>query len=226
MKVLVLQNSTSSGLGTFGSLLADRHGAELIIRDARTESYREFPDHDLLVVLGSPRGVYEMDAHPWIRQQRDFLKSRVAQDRPTLGICFGAQLIASALGAEVLPMGDKIHGWRVNDHAADALWQGPWFRWHGDRFDVPEGCELLAADGTVPQAFQHGRAIGVQFHPEVDATIVSSWIAEHRGAPDGHLDLPADFEVDCLEELERARPRTAALLDELLRRVMNDQGRG
>lgn len=220
MKVLVLQNSTSSGVGVFGELLTANHGADLIIRDARRVSYETLPDHDLLLVLGSPRGVYEMDDHPWIRQQRDFIRDRIAEDRPIIGICFGAQLIASALGGEVVPMGDKIRGWHLNSHAASPLWQGPWFRWHGDRFSVPEGCELLASDGTVPQSFQYGRAVGVQFHPEVDPAIVSSWIAEHRATADGHLDLPPDFEVTCLEELERALPRTAALLDELLRRVM------
>ncbi|WP_171060652.1 type 1 glutamine amidotransferase [Poseidonocella sp. HB161398] len=220
MKVLVLQNSGSSGLGVFGPLLSAGHGAELILRDARQERYDALPAHDLLVVLGSPRGVYEMDAHPWIRQERDFIRSQIDADRPIIGICFGAQLIASALGAEVKPMAEKIRGWHLNDQAADAVWEGPWFRWHGDRFWVPEGCYLLAADGAVPQAFQYGRAVGVQFHPEVDPDIVSSWIAEHRGTAEGHLDLPSDFEVTCLGELERATPRTAALLDELLRRVM------
>jgi GMP synthase (glutamine-hydrolysing) len=60
---------------------------------------------DLLIMMGGPMGVYEHEAHPWIRCQMRRLALRLEADRPTLGVCFGAQMIAAAMGSDVYPGG-------------------------------------------------------------------------------------------------------------------------
>ncbi len=129
---------------------------------------------DLVVMMGGPMGVYEREAHPWISCQLKLLARRLAADRPTLGVCFGAQMIAAALGAEVYAGPVKEIGFgpvTIHDtagplrHLADV----PVLHWHGDTFTLPEGAELLASSSLYQhQAFRKGRnVLALQFHAEM-----------------------------------------------------------
>ena len=131
---------------------------------------------DLLIMMGGPMGVYEQDRHPWISCQLRRLAPRLAADRPTLGVCFGAQMIAAALGAEVFagPVKEvgfhplRIHprGWESPlRHLADV----PVLHWHGDTFTLPQGVELLASSHVYAhQAFRRGaNLLALQFHAEM-----------------------------------------------------------
>lgn len=131
---------------------------------------------DLLIMMGGPMGVYEQDQYPWIRCQQQRLASRLELDRPTLGVCFGAQLLASALGARVFPGPTKevgFHPLTISSSPAAAplrhLEGLPVLHWHGDTFDLPEGAELLASsERYAHQAFCVGTNIlGLQFHAEM-----------------------------------------------------------
>ncbi|WP_108661435.1 type 1 glutamine amidotransferase [Acuticoccus kandeliae] len=225
MKALVVQNATNSGLGAFQKILEDDHAFAIDVVDGRTAALdgASRDGYDLVVILGSARGVYETQ-HPWIVQQLEFTRTLLEEDAPLLGICFGGQLIASALGSAVRPMpGGTIRGWHANDAAIDGVWRGPWFRWHGDHFDVPPGATTLASDGELSQAFQIGRAVGVQFHPEVDERIIASWVDEaiHSGHP---LEFdPATFLPAAVEEVERASERTRALVADMLKRTLGGE---
>jgi GMP synthase (glutamine-hydrolysing) len=143
---------------------------------------------DLLVVLGGPIGVYETEAYPFLVGEIDLIRRRLAAGRPTLGICLGAQLIATALGARVAGTGIKEIGFAPLTlseagarsplrHLADV----PVLHWHGDAFAIPAGAEHLAATPLcATQAFAIGRnVLGVQFHPEADAPRIESWLIGH-----------------------------------------------
>lgn len=219
MKALVIQNAPSTEIGLVGENLRQRHGFALDIRDAaRTDFAALDPaDADLFVILGSPRGVYEREI-PWIDAEFGFTRRLVEADRPLFGICFGGQMIASALGADVAPMGTRHRGWRMNDVFTSEAWAGPWFRWHGDRFAVPQSAQLLAAAGAIPQGFQAGRAVGVQFHPEVDADIVRAWVREGQ---DALLRDDCDGEAliaDSLRECRDVSARLDLLMADILER--------
>jgi GMP synthase (glutamine-hydrolysing) len=149
-------------------------------------------DPDLLVVLGGPIGVYEQGAYPFLTREIELLKSRLHRQRPTLGICLGAQLIAAALDANVFPgTNGKEIGWGkliAAAHAADAPWMKPILdddirvlHWHGDTFELPEGARHLASTGQYAnQAFSVGkRVLALQFHPEVLATSLERWFVGH-----------------------------------------------
>lgn len=141
---------------------------------------------DLVVMMGGPMGVYEREAHPWISCQLKLLARRLAAERPTLGVCFGAQMIAAALGAEVFAGPVKEIGFApvtINDpegplrHLADV----PVLHWHGDTFTLPEGAELLASSPVYPhQAFRKGRnVLALQFHAEMgEDERFEDWIAQ------------------------------------------------
>jgi GMP synthase (glutamine-hydrolysing) len=143
---------------------------------------------DLLVVLGGPIGVYDHAAYPIVSAERRFLEARLREGRPTLGICLGAQLMAAALGARVYPGPSKEIGWSALEltpegrtHPLAALDGVPVLHWHGDTFDLPDGCDHL---GSTPlcrnQAFARGaNVLGVQFHPEAMASRFEYWLIGH-----------------------------------------------
>lgn len=131
---------------------------------------------DLLIMMGGPMGVYEQDIYPWIGCQLRRLTRRLAADRPTLGVCFGAQMIAQALGGEVYAGPRKevgFHPVTVHDHIADnpllPIAGQPILHWHGDTFTLPDNVELLASSHVYDhQAFRRGNNIlALQFHAEM-----------------------------------------------------------
>ena len=145
-------------------------------------------DPALLVVLGAPIGAYEDDLYPFLRQELDLLRRRLAQGRPILGVCLGAQLIARALGARVYPGPAKEIGWAPlalseagRQGPLGALEGAPVLHWHGDTFDLPQGAVRLASTtACANQAFAVGRQVlALQFHPEATAAGFERWLIGH-----------------------------------------------
>lgn len=143
---------------------------------------------DLLIMMGGPMGIYEQDQHPWIACQMRRLAKRLERDRPTLGVCFGAQMMAAALGAEVYPGPVKevgFHPVTVHDHAIAGplrhLAEVPILHWHGDTFTLPADVELLASSHVYDhQAFRRGpNLLALQFHAEMGLDPrFDAWIEE------------------------------------------------
>lgn len=140
---------------------------------------------DLLILLGS---VWTMSrtmdgpadpphAAAAIAAEEDVVRHRVAQDRPTLGICFGAQLLSHALGGEVRRQDRAYIAWE-SPNTSVAEMRAPWMLLHEDAFSVPRVGELLAEAHHAPVAYRVGSAWGVQFHPEVDADILARMFAD------------------------------------------------
>ncbi len=136
----------------------------------------DFDEPDLVVLMGGPMGVYETDEHPWIACEVVRLARRVMLDRPTLGVCLGAQMVAAAMGARVYPGPVKEVGFApvsVNDNGLASplrhIVDVPVLHWHGDTFDLPPGVELLASSDKYPhQAFRRGdNILAMQCHPEM-----------------------------------------------------------
>jgi GMP synthase (glutamine-hydrolysing) len=120
-----------------------------------------------------------------VTQEIALLKARLAAARPTLGICLGAQMMAAALGASVYPGPSKEIGWfplevKQGDafNPLAALRDIPVLHWHGDTFDLPDGCKLLASTPACRnQAFARGfNILGLQFHAEVKAARFEHWL--------------------------------------------------
>jgi len=143
---------------------------------------------DLLIMMGGPMGVYEQDRYPWITCQLRRLAARLEAGRPTLGVCFGAQMIAAALGAKVYAGPAKevgFHPVKVHDHALNSPLRHivgvPVLHWHGDTFTLPDNVELLASSHVYDhQAFRRGRnLLALQFHAEMgEDERFNAWISE------------------------------------------------
>lgn len=177
-----------------------------------------------VVVFGGPQCVSEIDQHPYLRDEIAWIGALVKAGAPVLGICLGAQLIASALGAKVGPHPEGLR--EIGYHPIDPAGEGrsmlePGFHayhWHREGFDLPEGAELLATGRMFRnQAFRLGRAAyALQFHPEMTRTIMERWITSEKGAP--QLDRPEAQPAHAQRAAAATHePRVHAWLDRFLR---------
>jgi GMP synthase (glutamine-hydrolysing) len=184
---IVVQHLAFESLGTYGPLL-ERLGYELTVCLAGRDDIRKIHPltPDLAVVMGGPIGVYEADDFPFLHAEMKWLQERLAADRPTLGICLGAQLMAASLGAKVFPGHGIELGWQrilLTDQAMHhpiaelTTGSGTVLHWHNDTFDLPAGAKLLASTPAYPnQAFAIGqRGLAIQFHVEVEPTMLEQW---------------------------------------------------
>ncbi len=146
---------------------------------------------DVLVILGGPMGVYEEQKYPWLKEEKNFIKKAIADNKKVLGICLGAQLVAEALGAKVYPHHQKEIGWwpihKMNHPETQFLTshlpeQFVTFHWHGDTFDLPYGSTQLFTSGACDQqGFIHGRnTAAIQFHLEATEVLIKQMICHEK----------------------------------------------
>jgi GMP synthase-like glutamine amidotransferase len=131
-----------------------------------------------IIVLGSTSSVYDDGAaRAWIEEELAWLRRADAARIPVLGICFGAQMLATAFGGAVEPMRSKEIGWvTVDSGDPQMIPPGPWLEYHGDRCLPPPQATVLARNALGVQAFSLGAHLAVQFHPEVDGGQFRLWL--------------------------------------------------
>lgn len=177
------------GLGTLEPLLRAR-GYDVRYVEAPVADLAEVEalDPDLLIVLGGPIGATDDHAYPFLADEVALLHRRLNSNRPILGICLGAQLIARAMGAQVCAMGTKEIGFsplRLTELGKQSplhlLGDTPVLHWHGDQFDIPLGAKRLAQTAKCKnQAFSMGDGVlGLQFHLEADTLQIEHWLVGH-----------------------------------------------
>ena len=119
--------------------------------------------------------------YPWLLQEKQLIRQAIRSGTPILGICLGAQLIASALGNRVFPCQEEKGWFEIRKNRLSGL-DKPGnnltvFQWHGESFELPDGAVLeYQGDGVQNQMFTIGSATGVQFHPEVTEGIIRDWL--------------------------------------------------
>jgi GMP synthase-like glutamine amidotransferase len=163
--------------------------------------------------LGSNRNPNDTD-DPAVADELVLLRRAIDHDVPVLGLCFGGQALAVALGGSVETAPQPELGWtEIETDEPDLVPPGPWLQWHYERFSLPPGATEIARTDKATQAFRHGRHLGVQFHPESTVEIVERWAAlDYERA--GHVDLAATQ-----DEREAARAAAFALFDGFLERA-------
>jgi GMP synthase (glutamine-hydrolysing) len=183
---------------------------------------------DIMVVLGGPVGVYDDGAYPFLLEERRLLQKRLASHLPTVGICLGAQQIAAALDARVVPSGGKEIGFApvsLNSQGrASALrhLEGrSVLHWHGDNLDLPRGATVLASTQLCPnQAFSIGANIlGLQFHPEADPAKLEPWLIGHAAELASSGIDPRQIRENAKEDSEALVASATAMFQEWLANI-------
>jgi GMP synthase (glutamine-hydrolysing) len=164
-RALAIRHVHFEDLGTFAPVLA-AHGYEIAYVDAGLDDLGAIREAavDLLIVLGGPIGAYEEEHYAFLTAELALIGRQLRANRPILGLCLGAQLMARALGADVRPGPAKEIGWGPVTLTEAGLagplrhpGSEPVLHWHGDAFTLPDGAERLAATEICPnQAFSVG----------------------------------------------------------------------
>lgn len=222
MRAHILQHLSFEGPGNIQPWLI--HAGYEITLTVFSEDPR-LPDPnkvDFLVIMGGSMSVNDEDKYPWLVEEKHFIRNFIATGKPVLGICLGAQLIASSLGAKVYPNKEKEIGWfLVNGLQTNSPnFQFPIsfcpLHWHGDTFDLPEGAVLLASsEATRHQAFQYGeKVLALQFHPEATAETLQDFTFHFKKelVPDRFI----QSETEILADLPQKLTGMQVLMDQVL----------
>lgn len=231
MRVLFVQHDHLSPLGPVGErftelgfeidthLVVDEHAFEN--PNVSTELPRA-ADYDVLVPLGAPWGAWD-DAciGRWLLPEIDWIRDAVSSGMPVLGICFGGQLVARAMGGSVGPAPQSEIGWTsVWSDRPELVGEGPWFQFHYDRWSLPPGAVEIARTAAASQAFTIEHTLAVQFHPELDAAGLRGWLEWGGEAQVQEAGLDPDIMMaQTVATTEAARQRTFALVDSFLTEV-------
>ena len=215
----------------------EKHGYEierfLIVPESNydspniTTTFPNFNEYDLLVPMGAPYGAYEDDRiGNWLLPELEKLKQAHNDGIPILGICFGGQLMARALGGSVARAPKAEVGWiEIESNDKSLIPTGPWFEYHWDSWMTPKGATEIAKTEIANQAFVMGRTLALQFHPEIDLEVLDAWLAMEGGCAEVES---AGVNVEQLrQETQQMQPaaekRAFELVDAFLRRVANSQ---
>jgi GMP synthase-like glutamine amidotransferase len=189
MKALAIRHVLAEHLGMMERALRNLGFKVEYLDTAKGETLKEpLEEYSLLVVLGGYMGAYEENLYPFLSYEFSLMEQALKLNIPILGICLGAQMLAKVLGARVFK-GDKGKeiGWmdvfKVGEHELFQEFPNALkvFQWHGDTFELPKGAvRVYASEKYENQAFVYGKAVGLQFHIEVDQNMVKEWAELYR----------------------------------------------
>ncbi len=225
MKVHILQHVPFEGPGSIGPWLRARGANHSYTRFFDEPTLPALRGLDLVIALGGPMSVNDEAALPWLVDEKRFIREAIVAGVPVLGICLGAQLIASAQGARVYPAPRKEIGWFDIDAVPDPedVFGFPSrmsvFHWHGETFDLPPGAVPLARSAACKhQAFRIGhRVLALQFHLETTAESLDALVTNCRDELVDGTDIQTEDRLRAApaEAFVTINRMMAALLDRL-----------
>lgn len=184
MRLLVIQHEADSGAALLGRRAVERgfvldvHVPSDLTLPPTTETY------DALLSMGASPSVNDPGISEWFVPHLALLRDADERGVPVLGVCFGAQALAVALGGSVRRAPTPEIGWYEVETIEPALVEsGPWLQWHVDAITPPDRARVVARSAACVQAYTVGPHLGVQFHPEVTIDEVTSWATGDPGGP-------------------------------------------
>ena len=186
-RALIIVHEPYGGAAEIASRLVSR-GIDVVAHQVtervdRPEVAAPFPSldgFDLVLPMGSVRSLVTREGiDSWIDEEIHLLAEAHQREIPSLGVCFGGQLLAAALGGSVERAPVPEIGWyelAAPPGIVNPVGPGPWMEWHYDRFDPPTDAEVLAVTEHATQLFRVGSTVGTQFHPEVNLAHLGTWI--------------------------------------------------
>jgi len=174
-RLLIIEHERDAPAGLLGPWAEGRGLALDTVRPAEADALpSSLAGYTGIVVLGSEQTAF--DSLPWLAGELDLLARAIGGAVPVLGICFGGQVLARALGARLYRLPEPEIGWVPVSSQQAGLPAGPWLAWHRDAFELPAGARELAAGGVSRQAFSYGPHVALQFHPEATEAITEDWL--------------------------------------------------
>lgn len=226
MNTHVLQHDPFEGIGNIAGWL-DRRGAKVTTtRFFESDPLPDLDGIDLIIAMGGPMSVNDEESLPWLVAEKAFLREAIDRGIAVLGICLGAQLIASACGARVYPGLQREIGWFPIEAVKCGLDAFPFpdnakvLHWHGETFDLPAGAVHLARSAACEhQAFQIGkRVLGLQFHPEVTPASLATMLEHSREDLVGGAFVQTEMDIIGVdaEDFANLASMTSRILDRLI----------
>lgn len=224
MRAHYLQHVSFEGLGAIAPWLQEAGYAITATKFFESSVFPEPESVDLLIVMGGPMSANDEDVYPWLVAEKQFIRQAIDAGKAVVGICLGAQLIASAMGAAVYQNKDKEIGWYPIEGIASAQnatfsFPAPTsvFHWHGETFDLPSGATLLASSqGCVNQAFQlNSSVVGLQFHLETTPESAREIVANCAG------ELTRGKYIQTKEEILAATAERYGAINQLMTEILS-----
>ena len=233
MRAIFIQQDHVSPVGPLGERFAF-HGFDVVefpvVPAERFHSpdvvvtYPEVSRDDVLIPMGAPWSCNDVEGiGSWLLPQMEWLKDAHEREIPILGVCFGGQVMAKVLGGRVEKSPKPEIGWiEIESDRPDLVPGGEWFSFHYDRWVLPHDLHDIARNDVCSQAFVSKRTLGVQFHPELNSTMLEGWLLE-GGVPkvveDGQD--PDMLMASTRQRDEQGRRKAYALVDNFLNNVAN-----
>lgn len=191
MKIAIFQHVVFETAGMIADWAEARGHSITIYRLYENVPLLSIDAFDMLIVMGGPMSVGDDAKYQWLTPEKNLIKLTIEANKYVLGICLGAQLIASVLGAKVYPNPVKEIGWFpvaiVDEAAHHPMLSGlnhamKVFHWHGDTFDLPQNARLLMSSAVCKnQAFLYReKTLGLQFHLEMTEEGIQNLITHCR----------------------------------------------
>ncbi|HSW11353.1 MAG TPA: type 1 glutamine amidotransferase [Solimonas sp.] len=207
MRVHWLQHADFEDLGCIAPWLAQQGAQVSCTRLQRGETPPSVEAFDWLIVMGGPMNIYEYQAHPWLRVEKQLIRAAFDGGKKLLGICLGSQLIADVLGGKVTRNAHSEVGWfdvTLNEAGRRSKFFGGFpqrfsaFHWHGDTFAIPPDAQsLMSSEACAHQAYElDGRVAAIQFHLEVTAANAREWFEHERPVPAQYVQAPEAILAD------------------------------
>lgn len=208
MRVIIIGNSGDADPGIVGEHLEFHGFALTAVAREEPGQWPSLSGIDVALLLGSDWSVNGDSVARQVRAEQDLVRECHRRGVPVLGICFGAQVMASALGGAVARARRAEIGWSdVLAPSAHALVGGRWMQWHRDAFTVPHGADVLAISDNGAQAMRMHRCLGVQYHPEANEAIITRWLS---GDGARELALIGMSPMDLMDETRTMMPVATA----------------
>jgi GMP synthase-like glutamine amidotransferase len=221
VRALLVGNRGDADAGLVGARLGE-------VGFSFEQNEREYPREwkslagvDLLLLLGSEWSVYWEGNEKEVAAEADLVTTAMQRGVPIFGICYGAQLIAHALGGTVTRSHTPEVGWHVvSSTAYPDLLSGTWLQWHYDVFTLPSSLQSVAANDVGPQAMLGRRVFATQFHPEATLDIITRWSTGAGAVELSKLGIDAKHLCEMsVDQVASRAPATARLVDWFLGEV-------